>query len=110
MADLVFRIIFLASGCCVTASNHCDRACGSHFDDHIHEALCPSLKLCHLEDTHWPIPDDGLRCFDCCSIQFNGLRPTVKTHEAIWDATVLRCIFDLTILSQLGGNHKVNRQ
>merc|ERR1712113_615013 len=110
MADLVFGVVLLARGSCVTASNHSNRACSSCLDYGVHQRLRPYLKLGHLEDTHRSVPNDGLRCLHCRGIQFNGLWPTIQAHKTIRDACFLCCVLDLAILTKFRRDREVYRQ
>merc|ERR1719401_3150267 len=92
MANLVFRVILLA--CCsgVTTANHCYGACSSRSNNSVHKCLGANLKLRHLEDAHWSIPNYGLGSIHCCLVHRVGLWSAIQSHEAIWNTSFFRSL------------------
>merc|ERR1711994_160145 len=86
MRHLVLRTVILASRRCITSSDDGDRATLRDLNDLVHELLGPSLERFHLEDTHWPIPDDCFGRSDGSIVLLDALWTTIKTHESIGNA------------------------
>merc|ERR1719331_125749 len=110
MSDLVLCIIFLACCRCVSTSDDSDGAGCSSCNDFIHEALGTYLKLRHFKYSHRAVPNNGPGLLHRSSIQCNGLRTTIKSHEAIRDAISLIGRHDFTILTEFGADDKVDGQ
>merc|ERR1711972_265953 len=110
MGNLVFRVILLACSGGVAAANHRDGACSSCSNNRVHKGFSTNLKLRHLEDTHWSIPNDGLGGIHCCLVHLHGLWTTIQAHETVWNASFLRRLLDFAVLSKLRGDGEVHWQ
>mmetsp|Transcript_13201 Transcript_13201/g.33301 ORF Transcript_13201/g.33301 Transcript_13201/m.33301 type:complete len:274 (-) Transcript_13201:182-1003(-) len=110
MGDLVLRAILFASCRSVAAADHGDDAAPRGLDDGVHQGLGARLELRHLEDTHRPVPNYGLRLQHSLRVALDGLRAAIEAHEALRDARLLGRLLDLAVLAKLGGDHKVRRE
>mmetsp|Transcript_78597 Transcript_78597/g.129999 ORF Transcript_78597/g.129999 Transcript_78597/m.129999 type:complete len:314 (+) Transcript_78597:1479-2420(+) len=110
MSHLVFRVVLFARSSSVASANDGDGARFSGLHDLVHHELGALLECLHLEDTHGPVPDDGLAPGNGRGIQLVGLWTTVQAHEALGDAGLDGGVLDLSVLAVLGGTDKVNGQ
>mmetsp|Transcript_53924 Transcript_53924/g.109701 ORF Transcript_53924/g.109701 Transcript_53924/m.109701 type:complete len:383 (+) Transcript_53924:568-1716(+) len=110
MSHLVFGVVLFASCGRVASANDCDGARFGGLHDLVHHELGALLECLHLEDTHGPVPDDGLAPGNGRGIQLVCLWTTVKAHKALRDAGLDGGVLDLAVLAVLGGTDKVNRQ
>merc|ERR1712087_844372 len=97
--DLGLRIVLLARGGSVTATDDADDARSGGLHDGIHELLGAHLELRHLEDAHGPIPQDGLGLLHRLGVHLNRFGAAIQAHEAIGDARLLSGFLDLAILA-----------
>mmetsp|Transcript_56425 Transcript_56425/g.147063 ORF Transcript_56425/g.147063 Transcript_56425/m.147063 type:complete len:432 (-) Transcript_56425:63-1358(-) len=110
VGDLVLSAVLLAGRGGVTAADHGDDAALRGLDDGIHQRLRALLELGHLEDTHRPVPNYGLRLQHSLRVALDGLRAAIEAHEAFRDAGLFGRLLDLAILAKLRGDHKVRRE